>query len=96
MAYWSMAADGRVHISIQAGPGASRTELVEIRPDCLRIRVAAAPEKGKANAELIDFLARALAIRKSAIVVEQGQISRKKILSVPLECLAAVKLLAES
>ena len=93
MAFWSVAPDGRVRIYIQVGPGASRTELVEVRADQLRIRVAAAPEKGKANAELVDFLADVLAIRKSAIVVENGQTSRKKTLSVPAECLAAVKLL---
>jgi len=91
LAYWNLARDGRIRISLQAGPGASRTELVEVRADALRIRLAAAPEKGKANNELIAFLAQALGLRKSALELESGQTGRKKTVLVPAECLEAVK-----
>lgn len=91
MAYWNMARDGRVRICLQAGPGASRTELVEVRADALRIRLAAAPEKGKANDELLSFLAKALGMRKSALELESGQTARKKTVLAPPECLEAVK-----
>lgn len=96
MPFWSLAADGRVRIAVQAVPGASRSEIVEERADSLRIRVAAAPEKGKANQELLDFLAKALALRKSALVVESGESSRKKIVSAPAEAVEAVKALGRS
>lgn len=95
VAFWNMAADGRVRISLQAGPGASKTELVEVRPDCLRVRLAAAPDKGKANAELIEYLAGRLGIRKSALELESGQTSRRKTVLAPAECLAAVIALAD-
>ena len=41
-------------------PGAQRTQVVGLYGDRLKIRLAAPPEKGAANRELIDFLARAL------------------------------------
>jgi uncharacterized protein YggU (UPF0235/DUF167 family) len=47
-----------------------------------KVRVAAPPEDGKANAALIEFVATALGIRKSAIRLVAGKSSRDKILEV--------------
>jgi uncharacterized protein (TIGR00251 family) len=40
-------------------PGSQRTQVVGLYGDRLKLRLAAPPEKGAANRELIDFLARA-------------------------------------
>ena len=87
--------DGRIRLRLTAVPGASRTALAEVRADSLRVRVAAAPEKGKANDELLDWLADQLGIRKSALELEQGATSRKKTVLVPAACLAAVQQLGQ-
>ena len=49
-----------IHLDIKAVPSASKTEFAGIKDDRLRIRLAAAPEDGKANAEMLAFLAKAL------------------------------------
>lgn len=89
--WWTLLPDGRIRIRVTAVPGASRTGLAEVRPDSLRVRVAAAPEKGKANSELIDWLADQLGIRKSALEVETGATARKKTILAPAECRAALE-----
>ena len=48
-------------------PGARRTEVVGLYGDRLKVRLAAPPEKGAADQELIAFLARALNLPKSAL-----------------------------
>jgi uncharacterized protein YggU (UPF0235/DUF167 family) len=89
--WWVALPDGRIRIRITAVPGASRTGLADIRPDSLRVRLAAAPEKGKANDELIDWLADQLGIRKSALSLETGATSRKKTVIVPAECRPSIE-----
>ncbi|MHC4551905.1 MAG: DUF167 domain-containing protein [Planctomycetota bacterium] len=56
-------------------PGSSRTEIAGVYGDMLKIKVAAPPEKGKANKELLDFLAKQLGLRKNALHIESGQTS---------------------
>jgi uncharacterized protein (TIGR00251 family) len=57
---------------------ASQTEFVGWENDELKIRLAANPEKGEANKELIHFLARLLKIGKSKIEIVQGETSSHK------------------
>jgi uncharacterized protein (TIGR00251 family) len=80
-----------IHIAIKAIPGTSKTELVvsandaEKQEDRLRMRIAAAPENGKANAELINFFAKTLGCPKRDIRLLHGEKSRLKTIAVPLE-----------
>jgi uncharacterized protein (TIGR00251 family) len=48
----------------------------------LKIKVAAAPKRGKANEELIDYLSGILKISKSRIEVIKGGTSREKTVRV--------------
>ena len=48
----------------------------------LKARVRAAPEDGKANAALIEFLAKALRVPKTAVTLASGQTSRVKSLEI--------------
>jgi uncharacterized protein (TIGR00251 family) len=73
-----------IHISIKALPGASKTEFAGFKDGRLRVRVAAAPEDGRANAELVAFVAQSLGCRKRDVAILQGEKSRLKTLAVPL------------
>ncbi|MFP6894770.1 MAG: DUF167 domain-containing protein [Opitutales bacterium] len=59
-------------------PGASKTEFSDLEGEMIRVRVAALPEKGKANKELIRFIAKNLGISKANIVLLSGETSRRK------------------
>jgi uncharacterized protein (TIGR00251 family) len=71
-------------LKVKAVPGASRSECIEVKDGRLRIRIAAAPEDGKANEELRFFLAKALTCPKKDITLQSGEKSRLKTLSLPL------------
>jgi uncharacterized protein (TIGR00251 family) len=60
-------------ITIKVVPGSSRTTLCGTLESMLKIKVAAPPEKGKANACIIDYLAKTLGIKKKAIRIVSGQ-----------------------
>ena len=52
-------------LNVKAIPGAQRTEVMGwLDETTVKIRLNAQPEKGKANAELIAFLAKQLGIAK--------------------------------
>jgi uncharacterized protein len=71
------------YIRIKVIPGAPKTEIKGTMADgTLKIAVAAAPEKGKANAELIKFLAEEFGIPKDNIKIISGISERNKLVKV--------------
>ena len=73
-----MAKEGPVSINVKAVPRAARDEIVGWLGGALKIRVAAAPEDGRANAALETLLAAALGLGKSAVRVAAGHGSARK------------------
>ncbi|OGR31488.1 MAG: hypothetical protein A2139_05715 [Desulfobacca sp. RBG_16_60_12] len=69
-------------LRLTAVPGAQRTQVVGLYGDRLKLRLAAPPEKGAANRELIDFLARSLHLPKSSLKLTLGAKSRSKVVAV--------------
>jgi uncharacterized protein (TIGR00251 family) len=63
-------------------PGAQRTQVVGLLGDRLKVRLAAPPEKGAANQELIAFLARRLDLPKSSLKLTGGAQSRAKVVTL--------------
>jgi hypothetical protein len=75
-------------LRVRATPNAHRSEVIGWENDTqagriLRVRVAAPPLEGKANAELRDFLAKTLDLPKSKVVLEKGNASRFKSFEIP-------------
>jgi uncharacterized protein (TIGR00251 family) len=63
-------------------PGARRTEVVGLHGDRLKVRLAAPPEKGAANQELLSFLAGRLGLPRNALKLTLGAQSRAKVVEV--------------
>jgi len=93
-AEWIRPSGGRLLVAVKAMPGARRSEVAGLRDGRLLVRVAAQPEKGKANEELVDCLAEALGLRKADIALVAGATSRQKMLSLPAACEAELRRLA--
>ena len=72
----------QTNITVQVQPNARRNEGLGLEDGVLRVKIAAAPVKGKANKELIDFLSQLLGISKSSIMIEKGLASRKKVIAI--------------
>jgi uncharacterized protein (TIGR00251 family) len=75
--------DGKIFLDIKAAPGSSKSALAGIQAGRLKVKIASAPEDGKANAELIAFFARALGCAKKEIILSAGERSRLKTLVLP-------------
>lgn len=82
MSEWLRAHAGGVTLTLHIQPGAKKTEVAGAHGDALKIRLAAPPVDGKANAALIDYLAERLDIPKNRITLKSGQTSRRKILFI--------------
>ncbi len=67
---------------VRVQPGASRTEVVGEYGDQLRIRLAAPPVDGKANAALEKYVAAELGLARAAVTVLRGHTSRSKVLRI--------------
>ena len=65
-----------------ASPGARRSEVAGIADGRLRLRLAAPAHEGKANAELVRFLAAVLEVPKSAVTLATGAGARRKLVRV--------------
>lgn len=75
-------------LRVRTTPNARRSEIIGWEDDpqagkILRVRIAAAPVDGLANAALRDFLAKSLGLPKSKIVIEKGSSSRYKTFEIP-------------
>ena len=79
---WLTPVAGGWYLHLHVQPGASRTECAGVHGDCLKVRVAAVPTEGRANSELVEFLATRLNLRKSALVIRQGTSSRFKRIEI--------------
>ena len=78
MSWLSRAADGSVILTLHIQPGAKKTEITGLHGEALKIRLAAPPVDGKANAALIAFLAKACGFSKSAVELVSGDTCRAK------------------
>ena len=69
-------------ISVVVSPGARRTELVGRQGDAWKARVAAPPERGRANEALCSLLAEVLGVARADVAVVAGASARRKIVEV--------------
>jgi uncharacterized protein len=69
-------------LSVTVSPGAARSELVGRHGDGWKARIAAPPERGRANQALVELLAEALGVPRSAVRVVAGQTAKAKVVEV--------------
>ncbi|XP_062588123.1 UPF0235 protein C15orf40 homolog [Saccostrea cucullata] len=74
--------DGKVVITILAKPGAKQNAITDISEESIGVQIAAPPVDGKANMELVKFMAKTLGVRKSDVVLERGSKSHSKTVAV--------------
>ena len=73
--------DGGTRIRVKVTPGADRTELIGWHGDAWRIRVASAPERGRANDAALRLLAETLSVPRRNLSVVTGHTARVKLVA---------------
>jgi len=82
MSWYRLAADGSAILHLHIQPGAKTSEVVGLHGEALKLRLAAPPVDGKANAALLAFLAEQLGVAKSSLELLRGETSRQKTVRV--------------
>jgi uncharacterized protein (TIGR00251 family) len=69
-------------LSLRVLPGAGRSEVVGRYGSAWKVRIGAAPERGRANAALLRLLAQQLRIARSEITLVSGHAGRDKVVEL--------------
>jgi uncharacterized protein len=91
---WLRSDGDGVILSLHIQPGAKKTAVVGPHGDALKIRLAAPPVEGKANAALIDFITNRLGVGRAKIELISGKQSRRK--RVRIYCNLAEEVVAQA
>lgn len=78
----SVGARTTARLRVKVVPGSSREAIAGWLGETLKVRVAAPPERGRANAALEALLADALALPPGSVRVVAGRASQRKLLEV--------------
>lgn len=77
--------EGEIYLRIKARPGASNTEIVGImEDDTVKINVGAQPVGGKANRELIKFLAKKFGTNTDDVKIISGSSDKIKLIKIKI------------
>jgi uncharacterized protein len=73
-----------MNVEVRVVPGAKKRE---IRRDGqgLRVKVISRPHEGKANQELVEYLASTFSVRKSDVRIVTGEKDRRKVVLLPVD-----------
>jgi uncharacterized protein (TIGR00251 family) len=74
--------DGSIRFAVRVQPRASRSEIVGLHGDALKVRLAAPPVGGAANVALVELLAEALGVPTRRVRIVSGTASRGKVVEV--------------
>ncbi len=75
-------AGSSVIFSVKVVPRSSKTAVAGVLGGMLKVKLAAAPEKGKANESLMEFLADTLGVKRNAITITSGHTSPVKAIQI--------------
>lgn len=73
---------GALNLILHVQPGAKTTEISGLHGEALKVRLAAPPVDGKANAVLIAFVSETLNVPKGNVEIAAGATSRRKVLRI--------------
>ena len=71
-----------VVFTVKVVPGSSKTCIAGLLGGMLKIKIAAPPEKGKANKCLVNFLAETFGVRKNDVKIISGQTNPVKRIQI--------------
>lgn len=72
----------RARLALRVSSGARRTAVVGRHGDAWKVTVTAAPERGRANADVVRLLARTLAVPPARVSLVKGSAARDKVIEI--------------
>jgi uncharacterized protein len=85
----ALRAKGTLKLALKVIPKSAKDEIVGLLEDgSLKIKITAAPEKGKANSAICEFLAAEFGVPKRNIEIVKGETSSRKLVVISMPPLA--------
>ena len=81
-------------IAVHVQPGAKRSSVAGLHGDRLKLRIAAPPTEGRANAAVIAFVAERLGVPRAQVSIVRGERSRDKVIEISVPDCDPERLLA--
>ena len=78
-------------LTVYVQPRAANTAIAGLHDGCIKIRLAAPPVDGAANAALLAFVAQRLGVAKQNVRLIAGHAARRKVIEVDGLDLAAIQ-----
>lgn len=72
----------KTRLALKINAGAKRTQFAGRHGDAWKLRVAAPPVDGKANAAILKFIAQIAGVRASDVTIISGQTSAAKLIEI--------------
>lgn len=82
MSWYRYDSENNLILNLHVQPGAKNTVTAGLHGDALKIKLAAAPLEGKANAALVKFLAKHFEVPIGQVILKQGEQSRRKVIVI--------------
>ena len=79
---WLRELDGAIELTLHVQPGSRTTAVDGVHGGALKVRLAAAPVDGRANALLLRFIADAYRVPLRQVTLVRGTASRRKVVRV--------------
>jgi uncharacterized protein (TIGR00251 family) len=76
------ATTGAVEIDVTVVPRASRSQVIGMLGERIKVQLAAPPVDGAANAELVALLSKLLDVPRRSIAIVRGETSRRKTVRI--------------
>jgi len=75
--------NGKITLKIKVTPKMPKTEFKQQTEDgTLKLNITSAPEKGKGNKEIIEFLSKIFRVPKENITIISGETSQLKLINI--------------
>jgi len=71
-----------VRVYVRVTPRSGKNEVLKISDGEYKVKVTAAPERGRANEKVVELLAYYLAVPKSSLNIIAGKSARVKIIDI--------------
>lgn len=78
--------DNSLVFTVRVLPRASKSEIVGEMDGALKIRLAAPPVEGAANAELVKLLSKTFGVSRSGVEILGGETSKTKRIKISVAC----------
>ncbi|MES0329332.1 MAG: DUF167 domain-containing protein [Dehalococcoidales bacterium] len=74
--------EDEARLAVRIQPCATSNEVAGMSQETLRLKIAAPPQKGRANRELVAFLSQRLGLKRNSVEILSGHTARNKVIRI--------------